>query len=153
MRARRAETAERNGTAVPCRFAQPARRTWQQLYRCLVRAQPGPERSGGTRPKPQFDAVAGAVAVEANDLRKKSEEERMQIPIERYTLNNGLRVILSEDHALPVVAVNLWYNVGSRNERPGRTGLAHLFEHMMFQGSQHVPETGHIAHVERVAEA
>ncbi|HEV7588580.1 MAG TPA: pitrilysin family protein [Longimicrobium sp.] len=74
----------------------------------------------------------------------------MQIPIERYELDNGLRVVLSEDHTNPVVAVNLWYNVGSRNELPGRTGLAHLFEHMMFQGSQHVPETGHIAHVERV---
>jgi predicted Zn-dependent peptidase len=73
----------------------------------------------------------------------------MQIPIDRYELDNGLTVILSEDHTNPVVAVNLWYNVGSRDERPGRTGLAHLFEHMMFQGSQHVPETGHIAHVER----
>jgi predicted Zn-dependent peptidase len=74
----------------------------------------------------------------------------MQIPIERYELPNGMRVILSEDHTNPVVALNIWYNVGSRNERPGRTGLAHLFEHMMFQGSQNVPETGHIAHVERV---
>jgi predicted Zn-dependent peptidase len=74
----------------------------------------------------------------------------MQIPIERYELGNGLKVVLSEDHTNPIVALNLWYNVGSRNEVPGRTGLAHLFEHMMFQGSQHVPETGHIAHVERV---
>jgi predicted Zn-dependent peptidase len=73
----------------------------------------------------------------------------MQIPIDRYTLDNGLRVILSEDHTLPVVAVNLWYNVGSRNERPGRTGLAHLFEHMMFQGSANVSDTQHIALVER----
>ncbi|MFL5383744.1 MAG: M16 family metallopeptidase [Longimicrobiaceae bacterium] len=74
----------------------------------------------------------------------------MQIPIERYELGNGLKVVLSEDHTNPVVALNIWYNVGSRNEVPGRTGLAHLFEHMMFQGTQHVPETGHIAHVERV---
>src|SRR5688572_24013960 len=73
----------------------------------------------------------------------------MQIAVERHTLANGLRVVLSEDHSLPVVGVNLWYGVGSRNEVPGRTGLAHLFEHMMFQGSQHVPETQHIAHVER----
>jgi zinc protease len=73
----------------------------------------------------------------------------MQIPIERHTLDNGLRVVLSEDHTLPIVAVNLWYNVGSRNERPGRTGLAHLFEHMMFQGSQNVSDTQHIALVER----
>jgi predicted Zn-dependent peptidase len=74
----------------------------------------------------------------------------MKIPVERYALANGLRVILSEDHRQPVVAVNLWYNVGSRNEREGRTGFAHLFEHMMFQGSENVPDTQHIAHVERV---
>jgi zinc protease len=73
----------------------------------------------------------------------------MQIPIERHTLDNGLRVVLSQDRTLPIVAVNLWYNVGSRNERPGRTGLAHLFEHMMFQGSQNVSDTQHIALVER----
>jgi len=73
----------------------------------------------------------------------------MQIPIERYELDNGLKVVLSEDHTTPVVALNLWFNVGSRNERPGRTGLAHLFEHIMFQGTVHVPDTGHIAHVER----
>jgi predicted Zn-dependent peptidase len=73
----------------------------------------------------------------------------MQIPIERYELDNGLKVVLSEDHTTPVVALNIWYNVGSRNEGPGRTGLAHLFEHIMFQGTLHVPDTGHIAHVER----
>jgi zinc protease len=73
----------------------------------------------------------------------------MQIPIERYALDNGLRVVLSQDHTLPVVSLNLWYNVGSRNEVPGRTGLAHLFEHMMFQGSQNVPDTQHVALVER----
>jgi predicted Zn-dependent peptidase len=74
----------------------------------------------------------------------------MAIPIERFELTNGLRVILSQDRRQPVVAVNLWYNVGSRNEREGRTGFAHLFEHMMFQGSEHVPDTEHIAHIERV---
>ncbi|HEX8394753.1 MAG TPA: pitrilysin family protein [Longimicrobium sp.] len=74
----------------------------------------------------------------------------MQIPIEQYTLENGLRVVLSRDDALPIVAVNLWYSVGSRDERPGRTGLAHLFEHMMFQGSLNVSDTQHIQMVERV---
>jgi predicted Zn-dependent peptidase len=73
----------------------------------------------------------------------------MHIPIETFTLDNGLRVVFSVDDSNAVVAVNLWYNVGSRNEAAGRTGLAHLFEHMMFQGSQHVPDTQHIAHVER----
>jgi zinc protease len=77
----------------------------------------------------------------------------MRIAIDRFTLENGLRVVLSEDRSNPVVAVNLWYNVGSRDERPGRTGFAHLFEHMMFQGSAHVPDTAHIAHIERVGGA
>jgi zinc protease len=74
----------------------------------------------------------------------------MEIAVDRFALSNGLRVVFSQDRTSPVVAVNLWYNVGSRNERPGRTGFAHLFEHMMFQGSEHVPDTEHIAHIERV---
>lgn len=59
------------------------------------------------------------------------------IAFEKYTLPNGLDVILHEDHSTPIVGVNLWYHVGSKNERPGRTGFAHLFEHMMFQGTKH----------------
>jgi len=55
----------------------------------------------------------------------------------KYTLDNGLDVIVHEDHRCPIAAVNLWYHVGSKNERPGRTGLAHLFEHLMFEGSEH----------------
>jgi zinc protease len=74
----------------------------------------------------------------------------MRFPIQQHQLENGLRVVLSEDHIQPVVAVNLWYDVGSRNERVGRTGFAHLFEHMMFQGSENVPDTQHIAHIERI---
>ena len=61
----------------------------------------------------------------------------MQIPYTKHTLANGLDVIVHEDHQLPMVAVNLWYHVGSKNERPGRTGFAHLFEHLMFEGSAH----------------
>lgn len=63
----------------------------------------------------------------------------INIPFERYTLPNGLTVILSQDRATPTVAVNVWYHVGSKNEVPGRTGFAHLFEHVMFTGSGHVP--------------
>jgi zinc protease len=66
-----------------------------------------------------------------------------QLKFEKFALANGLEVILSEDHRLPLVAVNLWYHVGPANEEPGRTGFAHLFEHMMFQGSKHVPGDGH----------
>ena len=62
-----------------------------------------------------------------------------RITFEKYTLPNGLEVILHEDHSTPIVAVNTWYHVGSGDEKPGRTGFAHLFEHIMFMGSEHVP--------------
>ena len=64
---------------------------------------------------------------------------RIDLPFQRFTLPNGLQVIVHEDHSVPIVAVNLWYRVGSKDEHPGRTGLAHLFEHLMFEGSAHVP--------------
>jgi predicted Zn-dependent peptidase len=73
----------------------------------------------------------------------------MQIPIETFSLPNGLFVTLSEDHTAPLVAVNLWYHVGSANERPGRTGFAHLFEHMLFQGSASVGANEHFELVQR----
>ncbi|MGC8635038.1 MAG: M16 family metallopeptidase [Candidatus Limnocylindrales bacterium] len=63
-------------------------------------------------------------------------------------LANGLRVIVAPDHLAPVVAINVWYDVGSKHERPGRTGFAHLFEHLMFQGSRHVGKAEHLAIVE-----
>ncbi|HXG25403.1 MAG TPA: pitrilysin family protein [Candidatus Binatia bacterium] len=63
-------------------------------------------------------------------------------------LPNGLRLIVSEDHTAPVVAVNVWYNVGSKHEQPGKTGFAHLFEHIMFQGSAHVGKAEHLALVQ-----
>jgi predicted Zn-dependent peptidase len=66
-----------------------------------------------------------------------------RIAYETFTLPNGLRVIYAEDHSTPLVAVDLWYNVGSRNERPGRAGFAHLFEHLMFEGSAHAPKGLH----------
>ena len=61
----------------------------------------------------------------------------MLIPFSKRTLANGLEVVVHEDHQLPMVAVNVWYHVGSKNEQPGRTGFAHLFEHLMFEGSEH----------------
>ena len=73
----------------------------------------------------------------------------MRIPIETFRLDNGLLVTLSEDHTAPIVAVNLWYHVGSANERAGRTGFAHLFEHMLFQGSEHVAANEHFELVQR----
>jgi predicted Zn-dependent peptidase len=67
--------------------------------------------------------------------------------IEQFTLDNGLRAILNEDHSVPVVSVAVYYDVGSRNEREGRTGFAHLFEHMMFQGSENVPKAAHFQYI------
>ena len=72
----------------------------------------------------------------------------LTVPYTQFTLPNGLNVILHRDTSVPVVAVNLWYHVGSANERAGRTGFAHLFEHVMFEGSMHVPE-GVVRHVAR----
>ena len=68
-----------------------------------------------------------------------------QVTFTDERLPNGLRLIIAEDHLAPVVAVNVWYNVGSKHEQPGKTGFAHLFEHVMFQGSKHVAKAEHIA--------
>jgi zinc protease len=65
---------------------------------------------------------------------------QIQVPFRQFQLPNGLNVILHQDKTVPVVAVNVWYHVGSANEKPGRTGFAHLFEHLMFEGSKNVPE-------------
>jgi predicted Zn-dependent peptidase len=75
----------------------------------------------------------------------------MPVPVVPFTderLPNGLRLVISEDHLVPVVAVNVWYDVGSKHEQAGRTGFAHLFEHVMFQGSRHVAKAEHIALVQ-----
>src|SRR6185295_2728153 len=72
------------------------------------------------------------------------------LSLEDYRLPNGLRVVLNEDHSAPLVAVNLWYHVGSKNERVGRTGFAHLFEHMLFSGSQNVGNNEHFRYVQSV---
>ena len=73
-----------------------------------------------------------------------------ELLIEEHRLDNGLRVVLNPDAALPLVAVNLWYHVGSQNESPGRTGFAHLFEHMLFQGSENVGTNDHFRYVQQV---
>ncbi|HEX6729447.1 MAG TPA: insulinase family protein, partial [Pyrinomonadaceae bacterium] len=62
---------------------------------------------------------------------------KFDIPFQKFVLKNGLTVIVHEDHKAPIVAVNVWYHVGSKNEKPGKTGFAHLFEHLMFNGSEH----------------
>ena len=89
-------------------------------------------------------AVAGLATSSAqNRAAGTSSTGIPKLAFEKYTLPNGLAVILSRDTRIPMVAVNLWYHVGPANEEPGRTGFAHLFEHMMFQSSKHVPEDAH----------
>ena len=73
-------------------------------------------------------------------LGAQSPATPLQVPYQQFRLANGLNVILHRDTSIPAVAVNVWYYVGSANEKPGRTGFAHLFEHLMFEGSKHVPE-------------
>jgi predicted Zn-dependent peptidase len=72
------------------------------------------------------------------------------LPLDRSRLPNGLELILHEDHRTPIVTVNLWYHVGSKDELPGKNGFAHLFEHVMFQGSKHVAEDTYFRDLERV---
>ena len=79
-----------------------------------------------------FILAAGAFASAAR-------AQDVDIPYQKFTLDNGLTVLVHEDHKAPIVAVNVWYHVGSKNEKAGRTGFAHLFEHLMFGGSQHAP--------------
>ncbi|HLN93176.1 MAG TPA: pitrilysin family protein, partial [Thermoanaerobaculia bacterium] len=85
-----------------------------------------------------FCAVVLVVVVPATSRGQGAP--RLAIPYTQFTLGNGLDVILHEDHSVPLVAVDAWYHVGSAREKPGRTGFAHLFEHIMFEGSGHVPE-------------
>jgi zinc protease len=88
------------------------------------------------RPAWAAGAICAAVALAAPAT---SGAQALRIPYRSFTLPNGLKVIVHEDHSVPIVTVNIWYHVGSADERPGRTGFAHLFEHLMFMGSEHVP--------------
>ena len=88
-------------------------------------------------------AAVAAACGKSDQASAPAADALPQIAFEKYSLPNGLDVILSEDHRLPLVAVDVWYHVGPANEAAGRTGFAHLFEHMMFQGSKHVPGDSH----------
>lgn len=86
--------------------------------------------------------IAGALAAALVGpvQARQTTGPRLAVPYQEFTLSNGLHVIVHRDTSVPVVAVNVWYHVGSGSEKPGRTGFAHLFEHLMFEGSKHVPE-------------
>jgi zinc protease len=90
--------------------------------------------------------VAGGTARAAN--KEAAKPPQVKLMFEKYTLPNGLEVILHEDHQLPLIAVNIWYHTGPANERAGQTGFAHLFEHLMFQASGHVPEDTYFKYLE-----
>ena len=93
-------------------------------------------------------ALLCALPLASASCWSQSKQKLPEIKFQKYTLPNGLTVITHEDHKLPLVSVDLWYHVGPLNERPGRTGFAHLFEHMMFEGSEHVGEKAHIKAVQ-----
>ncbi len=92
--------------------------------------------------------VTAAAVLSPAQSEGKAATRAPEIKYERYKLANGLEVLLHEDHKLPIVAVDIWYHVGPVKERAGRTGFAHLFEHMMFEGSKHVGEKAHFKYLE-----
>jgi len=94
-------------------------------------------RTGGPPPRLALAALL-AIGLAAAPAAPLAAQE-LRVPYQTFTLSNGLKVIVHEDHSVPIVTVNTWYHVGSSDERPGRTGFAHLFEHLMFMGSEHVP--------------
>src|SRR5512132_3556296 len=111
-----------------------------------------PARHAAARRRPWIVLAAVAVAAvavllppAARDVDGAVRPPRLQYRLS--TLANGLTVILSEDHSTPIVHVQLWYHVGSKDERPGRTGFAHLFEHMMFKGSKNVEPEAHTSFI------
>src|SRR5262245_48752468 len=85
-------------------------------------------------------AVAAATSLGGQTVARPAfDRKAVEIPYQKFVLDNGLTLLVHTDHAVPVVGVNLYYAVGSRNEKPGKTGFAHLFEHFFFNGSQHHP--------------
>jgi zinc protease len=107
-----------------------------------------PELPGGTEPvvgtlnveepmnvKKQMRSILAAASLLI--IAGQAQAQEIQIPYEKFVLDNGLTLIVHEDHKAPIVAVNVWYHVGSKNEKEGKTGFAHLFEHLMFNGSEH----------------
>lgn len=123
-------SASRGGSAAPRRVARPPKALGWLVSAMLL--------CSGASAAPDATTDAGP-----NAARPDTAAPRLAIEVQRHTLPNGLRVVLNEDHSSPTVAVCVTYDVGSRNEQPGRSGFAHLFEHMMFQGSRNVGKGQH----------
>ena len=88
-------------------------------------------------------ALVGARRLDRDRSAPRAAVRPPKLDYKMTTLPNGLTVVLLEDHSTPIVHLQLWYHVGSKNEKPGRTGFAHLFEHMMFKGSKNVEPEAH----------
>src|SRR4051812_44795526 len=101
-------------------------------------------------PRRALAVVTAIVAVAASSFTSKAAVRPPRLQYELLTLPNGMTVVLSEDHSTPIVHLQMWYHVGSKNEKPGRTGFAHLFEHLMFKGSQNVEPEAHTSIVSSV---
>ena len=101
-------------------------------------------------PLRRLTALAVAAVMLAAGFTVSAAVRPPKLEYEIFTLDNGLTVVLSEDHSTPVVHLQLWYHVGSKNEKPGRTGFAHLFEHMMFKGSKNVEPEAHTSFISSV---
>src|ERR1700692_317809 len=97
---------------------------------------------------PAISFALSVCLIHAQPQPAQPQPKALQIPIQQFKLDKGLRIVMSEDHSAPTYAISVTYNVGSHNERAGRTGFAHLFEHMMFQGSGHVGKGEHMILVE-----
>src|SRR5262245_59738146 len=95
-------------------------------------------------------AVVVAVGWLAVEPASRASVRPPKLDYKMTTLENGLKVVLLEDHSTPIVHTELWYHVGSKNERKGRTGFAHLFEHMMFKGSKNVEPEGHPSYISSI---
>jgi len=100
--------------------------------------------------RPIAAAVAAALLVMAAATSPSAAVRPPKLQYEITTLPNGLTVVLSEDHSTPIVHLQLWYHVGSKNEKPGRTGFAHLFEHLMFKGSKNVQPEAHTSMISAI---
>src|SRR4029453_1457128 len=94
--------------------------------------------------------VAATVVLLSIDRAARASTRPTRLDYTMTTLPNGLQVVFLEDHSTPIVHTEIWYHVGSKNEKPGRTGFAHLFEHMMFKGSKNVEPEGHPSYISSV---
>src|SRR2546423_2061101 len=125
----------------PSQVARPTQLATWEFPRQISRTcnSPGESSIRGVMMPRLSCAAAVLLGVWVAAATGRLSAQTLRVPYTTFTLPNGLQVLLHEDHSVPVVAVNTWYHVGSSDERAGRTGFAHLFEHIMFMGSAHVP--------------